>query len=122
MRSRVPLIALLIGLAAALAWGAGSRAIARAAAPADGQLLKKPQTPPRAATRPVKAKSARLPVVFAPPKASPIPPDTSECRQACAHAYYFCLAGDEADSCPGPWTSCLADCSRGVVRHRAGGG
>jgi hypothetical protein len=120
MRSRALLIALLIGLAAVLACGAGSRALARAATPADGQPLKKPQQPPppppRAAVKPLKAKPARLPAAFAPPKASPIPPDASQCRQACAHAYYFCLAGGEADSCPGPWTSCLSDCSRGVAR------
>jgi hypothetical protein len=118
MRSRALFIAVLIGLAAPLAAGAGSPARA-AAPPEDGQPVKKPQVAPppspsgAAAVKRAKAPTARLPVVFAPPKASPIPVDEGDCRLACGQAYYFCLSADEPDSCGGPWTACLTACSRG---------
>ena len=59
----------------------------------------------------------------APPLASAIPPgaglvtssaggDPAQCRLACAHSYYFCLAGENADACSGNWTQCLTACSR----------
>jgi hypothetical protein len=38
-----------------------------------------------------------------------------QCRLTCAHSYYFCLSGEDAPSCPGSWTSCLADCSRAPI-------
>lgn len=113
MRSKALFIVVLIGLAA----GGGSSVLAKPAPPSDGQPLKKPQIAPpppapRAPVKPAKTPPARLPVVFAPPKASPIPPDDGACRLACGQGYYFCLAGDEPDSCSGPWTACLAACSR----------
>jgi hypothetical protein len=37
--------------------------------------------------------------------------DLQICRQACAHSYYYCLAGDQPDNCPGAWTECLAKCT-----------
>ena len=57
------------------------------------------------------------------PLASPIPPaaglvaasvsvDPGQCRLACAHSYYFCLAGEDADACSGNWTQCLTTCNR----------
>ena len=37
--------------------------------------------------------------------------DKSQCRQACAHAYYFCSSNADSGDCPGNWSTCLADCS-----------
>ena len=48
--------------------------------------------------------------------ASALPADPGQCRAACAHTYYFCLAGDDAPSCPQNWTSCLAGCSRPAIQ------
>ena len=124
MRSGALLIAILIGLAA----GASAPAFA-AAPPEDGQPVKKPQIAPppspsaaAAAVKRAKAPPARLPVVFAPPKASPIPVDEGDCRLACGQAYYFCRSADEPDSCGGPWTACLTACSRGPTAPGAPGG
>ena len=33
-----------------------------------------------------------------------------QCHQACAHAYYFCLASEITLECAPDWTSCLSDC------------
>jgi len=33
--------------------------------------------------------------------------DPGQCREGCAHTYYFCLAGEDAPSCPQNWSSCL---------------
>ena len=38
--------------------------------------------------------------------------DASQCRQSCAHTYFFCLSTEGAGDCPENWTSCLASCSR----------
>jgi hypothetical protein len=37
--------------------------------------------------------------------------DPGQCRTACDHSYYFCLAGQDADSCPESWTSCRTGCN-----------
>jgi hypothetical protein len=118
MRSRAALIALLIGLAAGLAMGGPALADTGVGGVGATPLAKKPamRTAPPApsAARPKTLKPLRLPAALA-PKASPIPQDTGQCRVSCAQAYYFCLAGDDADTCSGPWTSCLAACSRGAA-------
>ena len=44
-----------------------------------------------------------------PPTAAP-PGETGDCRRSCARSYYFCLSGQDPDSCPSGWTQCLADC------------
>ena len=51
--------------------------------------------------------------------ASVLPTDPSQCRAACAHTYYFCLAGDDAPSCPQNWTACLASCNRAPIQPQA---
>jgi hypothetical protein len=48
--------------------------------------------------------------------ASAAPADPGQCRISCAHTYYFCLAGQDAPSCPQNWTSCLNDCSRAPIQ------
>jgi hypothetical protein len=47
---------------------------------------------------------------------SAIPADVGQCRQACAHTYYFCLAGQDAESCPESWTSCLTACNQAPIQ------
>ena len=39
-------------------------------------------------------------------------PDDGQCRSQCRRAYYFCLSGEAADSCPERWTSCETACGR----------
>jgi hypothetical protein len=51
--------------------------------------------------------------------ASAIPPGPRQCRAGCAHSYYFCLSGSDADSCPQTWSSCLTDCSRDPIQPDA---
>ena len=55
---------------------------------------------------------SKAPLAFFAANAQPPPPDLGQCRQACAHTYYFCLAGEDAASCPQNWTNCRSDCSR----------
>ena len=55
---------------------------------------------------------SKAPLSFFAAGAQPAPRDAGECRQACAHAYYFYLAGGSEPSCPEQWTSCRSDCSR----------
>ena len=55
---------------------------------------------------------SKAPLVFFASDAQPAARDVGQCRQGCAQAYYFCLAGGDASSCPETWTSCRSDCSR----------
>jgi hypothetical protein len=55
---------------------------------------------------------SKAPLSFYAASAQPAPRVAGECRQACAHSYYFCLAGGDAPSCPQQWTSCRSDCNR----------
>jgi hypothetical protein len=46
------------------------------------------------------------------------PSDPGECRTGCAHSYYFCLAGEDASSCPQSWTSCQSACAEPAIASR----
>jgi hypothetical protein len=37
-------------------------------------------------------------------------PDPLQCRQTCAHSYYFCLAGENPESCSPTWGECVSAC------------
>lgn len=55
-----------------------------------------------------------------PPMMSPAPPSrdpTERCRLACAQTYYFCLASDTPDDCPGAWSQCRAACQAAIPRR-----
>jgi len=80
----------------------GSQAAATVTAPAPA---------PEAAPLPPPIQS-KAPLVFFASDAQPAARDVGQCRQGCAQAYYFCLAGGDAQSCPETWTSCRSDCSR----------
>jgi hypothetical protein len=49
-------------------------------------------------------------------ESSALATDPGQCRVDCAHTYYFCLAGEDAPSCPQNWTSCLAGCSQPPIQ------
>jgi hypothetical protein len=103
----VALISLGVGLAAVMADAApanGSPAARRAA------LRGLQPARPRA----VAPAPTRLPAAFSPLPSAPPAPDEGQCRQACAHAYFFCSAGADSDSCAGGWTSCLSDCAPAI--------
>jgi len=68
-------------------------------------------TPPTPAPLPPPIQS-KAPSAFFASDAQPAARDVGQCRQGCAQAYYFCLAGGDAPSCPETWTSCRSDCSR----------
>jgi hypothetical protein len=71
------------------------------------QTVKTAKTPP-----PQQLASATPP----PSGASTLPTDPGQCREGCAHTYYFCLAGDDAPSCPQNWSSCLIACNRPAIQ------
>ena len=81
----------------------GAQAASTASAPAATPPTPPPLPPPI---------QSKAPLTFFAGGAQPPARDPGECRQACAHAYYFCLAGGDAPSCPEHWTSCRSDCSR----------
>ncbi|MFN3512150.1 MAG: hypothetical protein ACK41C_03840 [Phenylobacterium sp.] len=90
-------------------------ALALAAAPALAQ-----KTPPSAQAGlrgPVQATPApeaeAAPAELAPPRApapAAAPADPARCRMTCASAYYFCIAQEASDDCPGSWGQCRAAC------------
>ncbi len=89
------------------------------AAPAQPPKASQPTPPATNALRGAQAANAPAPPLaasLASADASAIPADSDQCRAACAHTYYFCLAGEDAPSCPQNWTSCLADCSRPAIQ------
>ena len=71
------------------------------------QTAKTAKTPP-----PALLASASPP----PGDGSSLPADPGQCREACAHTYYFCLAGEDAPSCPQNWSSCLIACNRPAIQ------
>jgi hypothetical protein len=87
-----------------------------AAKPPAAAGLRGPQTLTQASTTPLTAPTTTPAPIQSPApglrlaSASTPPVDLGQCRQACAHAYYFCLAGEAAGDCPGNWSSCLVDC------------
>jgi hypothetical protein len=64
---------------------------------------------PAALPPPIQSKA---PLSFFASDAQPAARDLEECRRSCARDYYFCLAGEDAPSCPQNWTRCRSDCSR----------
>jgi len=68
-----------------------------------------PAPPPAPLSPPIQSKA---PLAFFASAAQPAARDPGQCRQDCARAYYFCLAGGDAPSCPQIWTSCRSDCTR----------
>ncbi len=110
MRPLVPLLGLLAALCVG---GQAWAAISASGAPTPDRrtIVRTPQPP--AADKAAKAKTAKaLPVLAAAkPLASPLPADVGQCRLDCARSYYFCLAGDDADSCGPTWASCLSACN-----------
>ncbi|HXQ11116.1 MAG TPA: hypothetical protein VN805_09015 [Caulobacteraceae bacterium] len=75
-----------------------------------------PPSAPQLALAPPAA-SAIQPAVAHPPSrgAAPAAPnaaatDAEPCRLACAQPYYFCLAGENAATCPDAWRRCVAAC------------
>jgi hypothetical protein len=77
----------------------------------------------RTAKAPAKPSTKPAPAQIA--SATPPPGDIStfstdpgQCREACAHTYYFCLAGEDAPSCPQNWSSCLITCNRPPIQSQ----
>ena len=131
MRSSILIFALAIGLSSTLGPPGLAAQRLTAAAPATAQAggLRGRLDPSASDQSPVDVTGSAAaavagvapgaPAASPQPIASPIPPAptaadssqaASDCRQACAHSYYFCLAGDETGTCPDGWRQCLADC------------
>jgi hypothetical protein len=59
------------------------------------------------------AKAAPAPtLISAVPAPAANAQDRDQCRLACAHSYYFCLADPQAAACPETWIRCLSTCDR----------
>jgi hypothetical protein len=82
--------------------GLRSAAAPEALAARTGRTLTAP--PPLAS--PVATPIATLPLPFTPQASEP-----GQCRMACAQSYYFCLAGDDAETCAPSWGQCLSSCT-----------
>ena len=116
-------IALLISIAAAAGAGAQTtsarKAGLRPAPPAaESPSLRGPVSPDQSQdqsqgqpSKPPPPPSAALMSTLSPlPAAATTRSDPLQCRQTCAHSYYFCLAGQDADVCPQTWGECVATC------------
>lgn len=92
------------------------------AAPADAQAdlgLRgaQPRPAPRDAAS-AAASSAGVSVDAPAPTVEPVPPpalpatayEAGQCRASCDRTYYFCLASERVDDCPGAWGQCRAAC------------
>jgi hypothetical protein len=74
------------------------------------------KTAPKPAPAPAQIASATPPPP--PGDASTFSTDPGQCREGCAHTYYFCLAGEDAPSCPQNWSSCLIACNRPAIQSQ----
>ncbi len=88
---------------------ASSDAGLRGAESATGVVTAPAPTPPAPLPPPIQSKA---PLAFFAANAQPAAQDVQACRLGCARSYYFCLASEDAPSCPQNWTSCRADCAR----------
>jgi len=108
-------LSVLIAGPALAAPGGGLRVVA---ASSDAAGLRGSQAAPALSAPAPQASSlpppiqSKAPLGFFAANAQPAARDVGACRLACARAYYFCLAGEDAPSCPQNWTSCRADCTR----------
>jgi len=110
----VSLVLCLLIAAPALAAAPGSlRAVGSSASGLRGSQAATAAATPTPATAPLPPPiQSKAPLAFFASDAQPAARDVGQCRQGCAQAYYFCLAGGDASSCPETWTSCRSDCSR----------
>jgi hypothetical protein len=97
---------LVVGLAAP-ADAAKPKPVPPAAAPADG--LRGPQA--AQAAKPLQSPIPKIAPTAFPSALAAAAPDGDSCRLVCARKYYFCLAGEVAEQCPGQWIECRAACS-----------
>jgi hypothetical protein len=76
----------------------------------------RPAKPASASPVPANTPASLTGTALAASNASAIPAGPGQCRAACAHSYYFCLSGQDADSCAQTWSSCLTDCARDPIQ------
>lgn len=98
-------ILLLASLTAALAAPADA-AKPKPVPPADG--LRGPQG--AAPAKPLQSPIPKTAPTAFPSALATAAPDGDSCRLTCSRRYYFCLAGDVAEECPGQWIECRAAC------------
>jgi hypothetical protein len=116
---RRPLILLvLLALAAPAAAQEKTRGHIRVIPPSPLSRLRAPTSPEALAAQTAAAAGA-TPLASPVPLAAMTPPlpfapqasDPAQCRIGCAQSYYFCLAGDDAESCAPAWGQCRAACT-----------
>ncbi|MFN3521795.1 MAG: hypothetical protein ACK4YQ_06070 [Phenylobacterium sp.] len=114
VREAVLILSLILAAASAQAQTAaplrGARPALAAASPPQGAETE-------AAPSPAPAPAAPLASAASPPAA--LGDTAGQCRLSCAQSYYFCLASELADDCPGAWSQCRAACDApGAVTAR----
>ncbi|HEY3695720.1 hypothetical protein [Phenylobacterium sp.] len=57
------------------------------------------------------AAAPATPISTPPQPLTPQAGDPGQCRIACARSYYFCLAGDDAETCAPSWGQCRGACT-----------
>lgn len=112
VREAVLILSLILAAASAQAQTAaplrGARPALAAASPPQGAETEAAPSP---------APAAPLASAASPPAA--LGDTAGQCRLSCAQSYYFCLASELADDCPGAWSQCRAACDApGAVTAR----
>jgi hypothetical protein len=109
----------LAALAAALIAAAPAEQPTAPARPVQGGSRVGQAAPTKSAQSSRTAKPAAAPAPLT-PAASAVSgaaaADPGQCRTTCDHSYYFCLSGQDADSCPETWTSCRTGCNRAPIQ------
>jgi hypothetical protein len=65
---------------------------------------------PPAPPPPVDYNAAQSLFLPAPIASAPVGGAPQQCRLSCAQTYYFCLSGDDGESCSANWGQCRSGC------------
>jgi hypothetical protein len=102
-------------------------AVAGSAGAADGPKKARPKVPPAASPAlrgpvgagpmspaapppPVDISGAQSLFLPSPIASAPVGGAPQQCRLSCAQTYYFCLAGEDGESCSANWGQCRSAC------------
>lgn len=102
MRKALPLVALILVLAAP-ALAAPALRGSQSADPPAPVGASAPQTP-------AVDLAPQLPIPLRTLAETPVGGEAGQCRLTCAQSYYFCLASDGAEDCAPTWGQCRAKC------------
>jgi hypothetical protein len=113
-RALIPCVLALVVAGSAGAADGAKKARPKVPPPSPSPELRGPlsaaPTTPAAPPPPVDISAAQSLFLPAPIAGAPVGGAPQQCRLSCAQTYYFCLAGEDGESCSANWGQCRSAC------------